>query len=700
MTKIRKKIGTIPINDIEQQVQQSTQAAVTQMQQDVSDFIDEETAQYPEIGGAFKFQEDPEGRSEITTDSEQKIISYRDTDGVLHENAGINTPSINADDSTFKNLNAEEVNVSGGSATLDNLTLTKEGMGGFKKELKESGFYPSNDIKDYNLPEIGTINLVSETFYLTSNSGYSDETGIYPIQLYENTVENAQLRRVCQKYYVKSSLVDNGDGTYSLYNDGVEGHDIGLDFYTETEVTLINGVYYVTDSLEEGTVVPSSIIVTQIVDTPNLQAWKVDKKVKHHCVVEINFGNYLSGVFSVEVKFQGSSTLLLPKRNLRFTFYKNSGFTKKMKVKVGEMIRTSGFNLKAAYNDDTRMREYLLYRVFMAVWENRHNPDTIYPWIKDNGFYTGATGMIKCFPIRVSVGNDFYGIMHFGLKKDEKNYLLDGDDDTSGIFVSGETGEHIYDAEGWSDEMAVDGRQIAYPSRGDESVSVETASALNSLFRYIVGEYKDENDNIYGPSEVWKINEVFYVKSSLTKNVDGTYSINENSIPTTYIKNISRSTASEHISVLDFIDYLICLEVFNLPDNTTHNMILYSGRDKKLFYPFMYDLDQSLSVGLWNVDTFSVWNPNNTIFNDRFWCNIFDIYKDELYNRYNELKKSIININYIKDILDNVYSYIPEEWFVEEKAKWGNGDKKLYEVLDSVEKRINWIDVNIFNTNI
>ena len=44
MTKVRKKIGTIPINDIEQQVQQSTSAAITQMQQDVSDFIDEETA--------------------------------------------------------------------------------------------------------------------------------------------------------------------------------------------------------------------------------------------------------------------------------------------------------------------------------------------------------------------------------------------------------------------------------------------------------------------------------------------------------------------------------------------------------------------------------------------------------------------------------------------------------------------------------
>ena len=88
MTKVRKKIGTIPPASVQQKVDD----AITQMQTDVSNFIEEETAQYPEIGGAFKFQEDPEGRSEITTDSEGKIISYRDKDGILHE-LGIILPS-------------------------------------------------------------------------------------------------------------------------------------------------------------------------------------------------------------------------------------------------------------------------------------------------------------------------------------------------------------------------------------------------------------------------------------------------------------------------------------------------------------------------------------------------------------------------------------------------------------------------------
>ena len=165
MTKVRKKIGNIPINTIKQDLQDTVDASVTQMQQDVTDFIDEETAQYPEIGGAFKFQtapeyasvetdsegrmlggrkadgtkfenvgfesvkvatdnlevdgtditdnvdaikgtsyhDDPEERLEVVTDSEGKIISYRDKDGVKHENAGIETKAITLNGKNIEN---------------------------------------------------------------------------------------------------------------------------------------------------------------------------------------------------------------------------------------------------------------------------------------------------------------------------------------------------------------------------------------------------------------------------------------------------------------------------------------------------------------------------------------------------------------------------------------------------------------------
>lgn len=141
MAKARKKIGTIPINDIEQKVQQSTSAAITQMQQDISDFIDNETAQYPEIGGTFKYIQDPEGRTEIKTDSDGKILSYRDSEGILHENVGIKTSKIN---------------------------LVDGGMTEFQQALKASGFigdsgdWSDNKSLEIPMPRCAIVNITND----------------------------------------------------------------------------------------------------------------------------------------------------------------------------------------------------------------------------------------------------------------------------------------------------------------------------------------------------------------------------------------------------------------------------------------------------------------------------------------------------------------------------------------------------------
>lgn len=194
MTKIRKKIGTIPINDIEQQVQQSTQDAVTQMQHDVTDFINEETAQYPEIGGAFKFQEDPEGRSEVTTDAEDKIISYRDSDGMKHEEVGIKTDNAN----------------------INHLNLTDTGMTEFQKALKDAGFQPggAGDYTDY-LSNDGVVPLA----IAEPRCAYINISGIDAMPV----TKTANLQAYMEMYdyngnYFKKKVIINAQGNSSLVN--------------------------------------------------------------------------------------------------------------------------------------------------------------------------------------------------------------------------------------------------------------------------------------------------------------------------------------------------------------------------------------------------------------------------------------------------------------------------------------------------
>ena len=83
-----------------------------------------------EIGAVadyFSEIEDPEGRHEITTDSEDKIISYRKEDGTLVENVGIESPKI----------------------TTNSFNLSESGMTEFQHALKESGFNPGGGSGDW-----------------------------------------------------------------------------------------------------------------------------------------------------------------------------------------------------------------------------------------------------------------------------------------------------------------------------------------------------------------------------------------------------------------------------------------------------------------------------------------------------------------------------------------------------------------------
>ena len=93
-------------------------------------------------------------------------------------------------------------------------------------------------------------------------------------------------------------------------------------------------------------------------------------------------------------------------RGLRLTFYKNNKYEKKAKVKIGEMVRLSGFNMKSYVNDSTRIKDPIFSYIFIDMWESRGK--NCYPWDTENTPFNGATGMIKSFPIETSFGDEFF----------------------------------------------------------------------------------------------------------------------------------------------------------------------------------------------------------------------------------------------------------------------------------------------------
>lgn len=110
----------------------------------------------------FEHIEDLEGRTEITTDAEGKVLSKRDSTGVLQEYVGIKTPFINA----------ETIN---GQKTED-------------WRSTKASLIP----REYDLPKYGHVNMNKELSYIYDSVNYAPK----------------DIAEIGNKYYVKDSLVD------------------------------------------------------------------------------------------------------------------------------------------------------------------------------------------------------------------------------------------------------------------------------------------------------------------------------------------------------------------------------------------------------------------------------------------------------------------------------------------------------------
>lgn len=512
------------------------------------------------------YEDEVEDYKELLLDSDNKILRYTDKDDVVHENREIVFSSA------------------------------KLGSSESEKELAVP--------RSMNLPKYGYTDIKEETFYLTANEGYSDKDGILAMLVHEDTQANAQKGLTPYKYFVKSTL-QNTDGVYSVTSESVS-----LNFYVPSDVKEVGGKFYVTSSLTKGsdgsyTVNPTSIEVTKIVDKPNVGTWEISKKTKHWCVVDIDFGSYLKGTYNVLVSFQGASTLYNRQKNLRYAFVK-SDYKSKVKLKIGELLKVDKFNLKSYYSDDTKLKEPIIFRLYLQAKELR-NFNEQYPWSSSSIIATGATGIIKSFPVCTSVGGEFYGVQFFGYKKDEVNYMLSGDED--GMILSGGVGCNWakFDWSTWEDEM-------------NDDPTESNRVAVEKFYQFINGS------------------------------------------------DFTKENAPKHMNINDWIDYFIFIQLFRLRDNDIHNLILYSGADKQIFSPFLYDLDLSFYVYSYNLEA----NTTNTV-----WLKLKSLYWEEICARYKELRSSVLTQGNFNMIVSDLQSSIDYSDFEKGVQKWGIRDTKV-----------------------
>ena len=689
-------------------------------------FTENEIARLKELIETYYLSSDEEGRLELKFDGDGKIVSYRTSDGTLVEAAGVETPRVKTDDAHIDKLKAGDLNVSG------NIILSDKAKEYIIKALPDDAAY-----KGPNLPKYGTTNLKTETFYLTAHEGVESIDDVVCIQDYEDTVANAANRMTISHYYVKSTLTNNGDGTYSINGNSVRLRHYAAGkvklksddkYYAKDPVRKVGGACYYADTLgyasgtnnrrvviqgyteaapadpalAELAVKQTEVEVVQITGPVCVNAWTVEdwdfnaslgadigKKYEHYCTADVDFGHYLSGTdMAVGVKHQGNSTQNFRKRNFRYTFYKNATFAKKDKKKIGEMLRLSKFNLKANWLDDSRVKELFLYRLFTEIWKNHRPIVDRFDWDGGaNGYYHGSTGNINGFPVRFSVCGEFYGIYMFGVPKDGSNYLIDDKDEDTGLFVSG--------AHNTSNDWGVTLPYVIadhYDSEMDSDLEDYPGiiSALQEWTHFINNRlYEGSDGNTYNSTQLTEVDRTMYVTSTL---VGG--EVVEESVSAELIE-FDRENGYKRLDVLGFIDYFICMQVFVMVDSGHNNVMLYSGPEKKKMFPFFYDLDLSIPAdAAYDCDVLDVSYSGDT----SLWENFCDIYWDDIVNRYCELRRNVLTDSYIRKVYDDIAGGIPKADFISESSRWnGSYSAANFEVkIDFIKRRLAWMDENYF----
>ena len=337
-------------------------------------------------------------------------------------------------------------------------------------------------------------------------------------------------------------------------------------------------------------------------------------------------------------------------------------YSKKLKIKIGEIVRLSGFNLKANWTDYTRIKEVILNRFFMDIWKQRPDYDRL-PWDKEFTPFTSASGMIKGFPASIYIGGEFYGIDIFGLKKDKANFMLsdtDGETPATGLLVCGNGGPFDSELGQFVDSWQPNPEYWDEELNDEEFCTVdghtpEDSAALTSFLTFV-----NSND---------------FTKENVPTRMD----------------------------VIGWMDYFILMQVFIMFDNTSRNVVLYSDSNRIKFWPFFYDLDLAWYPADFDRTNISIdadiLAPGTSFCADMIvWDKLWDLYRDEIITRYEYLRNNILSVDYIKKVYLDIANNIPQSEIKKESDKWGtiinmNG---IYTNIEFLKNRLKWLDENYF----
>ena len=319
----------------------------------------------------------------------------------------------------------------------------------------------------------------------------------------------------------------------------------------------------------------------------------------------------------INMKWQGSSSIYLPKKNFSIKLFTDEAHKNKdnRAMKSG-WYSTNKYVLKANYIDSTHARNIICARLWGEVVKSRAVANGSFNECDSHFINLVNGGAIDGYPVKVYINKKYYGLYTLNLPKQKQMFGM-GKGVTEG-FISDE-------------QNAAQGEFSSPPTFDENDFSIEYSS----------GENQD------------------WIKSSFINLYNAIQLENSEDFKS------SMETLIDKDSVIDYFCFIYYL---GLTDNFAKNMLLGTYDGTKWFVS-AYDMDNCFGLK-WNsklIDSPESFNlatidRNKLIRKTRY------NYKEQVKKRYSYLRKNVLNLNNLVSKLQNFSWDIPE-YLINEESK-------------------------------
>lgn len=391
----------------------------------------------------------------------------------------------------------------------------------------------------------------------------------------------------------QSQLADNGSGNIASYNQNDQ-----LQSYTADSI-----VHQPADEISQK--VPENNISTISLNGDFSGISKDNLKVIN-AQLNLNDGQSINAWGTI--KYQGNSSLSLPKKGYRLKLYEDESMTKKLKIEIpGSGFKTNAFNLKANFADANQGNNIVNAEIFKQITVSR--PNLAESIVKKMPNY----GQIAGIPVRLTINGIQMGTYTLNTYHQDKLFKMD-------------------------DEKATD---IAITGEGYDPVTGFQQPV--TLANFISGS---TFDNV-SPAEVTqatvdRFNELYLVANASEEN---------------YLQ-----LEDQYVDLPSAIDYIAFSFAINNIDGLRKN-IFYLSKDGGKWTLMPYDLDTSWAT-LWDgneMDHQADFSQTLNNSGNKLLINIYNHHQQEVINRYKELRQGTLSTANVISLFNQWFDSIGEK---------------------------------------